>query len=181
MLIDDTFQSEEGIARELGSLDTRLSINVIRDKSPLVFFPPLNKSTDLPHSEQSANTRGHSDSAIHRERILPEDVIKPPSYSSSTTYCDHVARMLDVLLSAVECRVSRAPPIAHHRMVVSQQHCKTPAVLAEEAAEREMSQGCKTAESSAASCDGVMHGSARVAVLFSGGVDSAVLAALVDR
>ena len=79
-------------------------------------------------------------------------------------YCDVdlrtlAARFTEVLQKAVDVRVQRAPPIS-------------------------TGADCSGESSSKASgtCTGdVILGAARVAILFSGGVDSAVLAALADR
>ena len=80
-----------------------------------------------------------------------------------------MARFLGVLQDSVQRRVSRAPPVVSVRK------------------ESEVTEVVGTVgdrvsvSSSAGGGGGVLEGRARVAVLFSGGVDSAVLAALVDR
>jgi hypothetical protein len=210
-----TFQSEEGIAHELGSLETYLTISSVRETSPQVFFPPLNKSVEeqsLLHSVHSpitntsaATVQSEAAGTTRTETSLPEHTdeattqnagkveLLTPSHSAetaTTTYDDYVARLLDVLQSAVQCRVSRAPPVIPRQMV---KHLHKTPVLHSTA---EGGNGIHVQNTSgienktcyaqrglgdSASCGSVMCGSARVAILFSGGVDSAVLAALADR
>ena len=210
-----TFQSEEGIAHELGSLETYLTISSVRETSPQVFFPPLNKSVEeqsLLHSVHSpitntsaATVQSEASGATRTETSLPEHTdeattqnaekveLLTPSHSTetaSTTYDDYVTRLLDVLQSAVQCRVSRAPPVIPRQMV---KHLhKTPVLDSTAQGGKEIdvqnTSGIENKTCCAqrgfeggASCGTVMCGSARVAILFSGGVDSAVLAALADR
>ena len=60
--IDHTFQSEGSIAEELSSLETCVSISVVREINPWVFFPSLNRSTDVASSHLAplpvTNTQG---------------------------------------------------------------------------------------------------------------------------
>ena len=103
--------------------------------------------------------------------------------TAMTTYQDHVARLLDVLQGAVQCRVSRAPSVTQRK--ATKQLCKTPTLEAG-VVKREV--GVSGEEENVGSAEGgvfsdynTVRGSASVAILFSGGVDSAVLAALADR
>lgn len=98
--------------------------------------------------------------------LLSPSTTKP----SMTSYSDHVFGLLDVLQSAVQCRVARAPPVFHREAVT--EPAKNLAAMGE-VTEEEVG-------GSNSDC-GTLRGCARVAVLFSGGVDSAVLAALTDR
>ena len=217
ILVDCTFQSEEGIARELGSLETCLTISTIREASPQVFFPPLNKSVDeesLSHTAHPPNTDTNIDTAAEQSEVagtaktetsLPEHTdeastqnaerveVLAPSHSIETattayTYDDCVARLLDVLQSAVHCRVSRAPTVAQREVVTQTPLHMTPALesgAVEEVDVQNMSgrenKLCCAQKIDSTPCGTVMRGSARVAILYSGGVDSAVLAALADR
>lgn len=190
--IDHTFQSEEAIAEELSSLETWVSISIVRETNPSVFFPSLNRSTDVESSHTSPSptqggakqldtqsTTGYMSDA--RSKGLPSEKPKrlPSSHSTTkqdmTSYHDHVVGLLDVLQSAVECRVVRAPPVIRRETV--QQPFKT---LSPEVGKEGDGVRKKNIGGSDSDC-GAVWGCASVAVLFSGGVDSAVLAALVDR
>lgn len=219
LLVDCTFQSEEGIAHELGSLETCLTISTIRETSPQVFFPPLNKSIDeksFSHTAHSHSSDADTGTAAEQSEVtgtaktetsLPEHTDEDTSQddekvellassqsieTATTTYDDHVARLLDVLQSAVQCRVSRAPPVTQREVVTQTQLHRTPALESVTVSKEGVDIQNKSGEENKLCCaqkaleDGasggtVMRGSARVAILFSGGVDSAVLAALADR
>ena len=102
------------------------------------------------------------------ERAGPQCTRQPPA--TTISYEVHVKRFLDILQDAVQRRVSRAPPVSWGRRQA------TKAVkLGDEARTEGGTSGLGIG------CEGVLEGHTRVAVLFSGGVDSAVLAALVDR
>ena len=181
-----SFQSEQVIADELGSLTTCLTVTSIKEDNPAVSFPPINKSTEVgspPHlfapsivpqearkssleSPAVVSLPGSSSNLLAGEGVLT-------SGSAVFPYEEQVSRFLAVLQDAVQRRVSRAPPVVQ----------RTEATLspAEGAELGDMTGGEAGTISSVGGAVGVLEGRARIAVLFSGGVDSAVLAALVDR
>ena len=103
-----TFQSEEGIAHELDSLKTFLPMTTVRGDNPLVSFPPMNKSTDS--ESESTDTSPHT---AHRASLQESNsaVADVEHGIVTVTYHDHVSRLLELLLKAVEHRVSKAPPV----------------------------------------------------------------------
>ena len=190
----------------------------MKETSPQVFFPPLNQATVTePHAASSSNCHASAHQQDIPERTEEEkrpestDVVshptrethhKPPTPPPSAetmfriTYRDSVAEFLDVLQSAVQCRVSRAPSVGERNSIKQAQKKKSSAL--EVGIEKEevdgrggggggggegvasVESGVQRASASARSSS-PLYGSASVAVLFSGGVDSAVLAALADR
>jgi hypothetical protein len=195
-----TFQSEQVIADELGSLKTCLTVTSIKEDYPLVYFPSINPTIDVdppPHpladsGHPQEDTRGIatilSENAVSRTDfpsstdppLLPSDgavtsgpqcTRQPPA--TTISYEVHVKRFLDILQDAVQRRVSRAPPVSWGRSQATK--VKGAVKLGDEARTEGGTSGLGVG------CEGVLEGHARVAVLFSGGVDSAVLAALVDR
>lgn len=194
--IDHTFQSEGSIAEELSSLETCVSISILRETTPWVSFPSLNRSTDVVSSHlaplPATSTQGGAEQLDTQtttgymsdptSKTLPSEKLEllPMSHSTTkqamTSYHDHVVGLLDVLQSAVECRVARAPPVVHREAI--KLPCKIPSPEAGKGGDGVRR---KTLMGSSDSDCGTVWGCASVAVLFSGGVDSAVLAALVDR
>ena len=186
-----------------------------------MFFPPLNQATVTEPHAASPSSNCHA--SVHQQDIperteeekRPEstDVVshptrethhKPPTPPPSAetmfriTYRDSVAEFLDVLQSAVQCRVSRTPSVGERNSIKQAQKKKSSAL--EAGIEKEEvdgrgggggggggGEGVASAESgvqrasASARNSSPLYGSASVAVLFSGGVDSAVLAALADR
>lgn len=102
------------------------------------------------------------------DKLSPDELESIPkqmeTFCSKTVSADHLEniyqKFLDVLENAVWVRVRNAPLL--------------PADHASEL-------GLDVEEEARASTSGLVQGRARVALLFSGGVDSAVMAALVDR
>ena len=185
--IDETFQSMEVITHELTSLETCVSLCVVRESNnPRVFFPPLNKTTDgepsLPHSTDTQATATAHTLSLPSVGTAAKKTVYSGHSTETLTYNNYLAGLLDVLQSAVQCRVSRAPAPAAQRQTVTRHPSQVSAVVGEG---KETSvcrgEGGRDAGCSSGRCDAVQQGSARVAVLYSGGVDSAVLAALVDR
>ncbi len=87
-------------------------------------------------------------------------------------------QLLAILQQAVETRVMRAPPLDVGKE--SLESASTP----RNHASTEVTAGASKSppvDISAAKGENVIQGRARVAILYSGGVDSAVLAALTDR
>ena len=132
----------------------------------------MNKSTE---SEISDTDKTHSDtnSCVATDKV---HLVSHGIPTTTTTYHNYVSRLIDVLFNAVQCRVSRAPPVTQH----SKQYYESSVVDGYVTSSDERSDSSKGASGGGCSSS-VLHGSARVAILFSGGVDSAVLAALVDR
>lgn len=197
-LIECTFQSEQVITDELCSLKTCLTINSIKESHPVVFFPAINLSTnvELPHSlvlsckdtlapesTITENTVSTMDSSLSSDILQPvEEAHSCGSASVPATlpYQGHVARFLEVLQDAVRRRVCTAPPVAESRELKGSHPDRAKLgnlTQAEGGTPTTSSEG----ELGVSSSDDVLRGHARVAILFSGGVDSAVLAALVDR
>lgn len=193
--IDHTFQSEGSIAEELSSLETCVSVSIVRETNPWVFFPSLNRSTDAVSSHSAPlpatspqgsaeqldtqTTTGYMSDSTSKTLPSEKPKLVPLSHSTTkqamTSYHGHVVGLLDVLQSAVGCRVARAPS------VIPIEAIKLPCKISPpEAGKGGDSVRRKTLGVSDSDCDTVW-GCASVAVLFSGGVDSAVLAALVDR
>ena len=91
-------------------------------------------------------------------------------------------QLLAILHRAVETRVMRAPPVD-----VSKKNFESASTPHNHESTEVTAGACKSstptppADISAANGGKVIQGRARVAVLYSGGVDSAVLAALTDR
>ena len=196
-LTESMFQSEQVIADELGSLKTCLTVTSIKEDHPLVYFPSINSTKDVdppPHpladsSHPQEDTRAEAtlllaeavsttDSQsstdpplLPSERVGPRCARQPPA--TTISYGEHVERFLDILQAAVQRRVSRAPPVSWGKRQVTK--VKGSVKLGDDARTEGGTRGLGVARG------GVLEGHARVAVLFSGGVDSAVLAALVDR
>ena len=191
-LTESTFQSKQVITDELNSLKTCLDITPISGDVPAVLFPLINTSTDLePHPHPLAHSNTPGKDTHDAETLLlansvatvdspstthPQVVTKGPQYTSyplTLSSGEHVQRFMEVLQGAVQRRVSRAPPVRGKRQT-TKVHTTDVAKLRD---------GTRTEGATWASGEGegALEGNAGVAVLFSGGVDSAVLAALVDR
>ena len=205
---DISFQSQEGIEQELRSFETCFSISCITEYSLQVFFPPLNTNADTsPHTQTSeasiapqqdilSNHRGSTASPTHSSSTarggggLAEELEKEPCISCGTDLSfkedEHVQDFLHVLQAAVQSRVLNAPHV-RTRMAGKLSKNSAKGTTAEESEKHCPNPNPKTDEGSigdgcAKSVPGsTVYGRAKVAVLFSGGVDSAVLAALVDR
>ncbi|CAI8022456.1 Asparagine synthetase domain-containing protein 1 [Geodia barretti] len=188
---ESTFQSEQVIADELGSLKTCLTVTSIKEDHPLVYFPSINSTKDVdppPHpladsshpqedtraAEAVSTTDSQSSTdppLLPSERVGPRCARQPPA--TTISYGEHVERFLDILQAAVQRRVSRAPPVSWGKRQVTK--VKGSVKLGDDARTEGGTSGLGVDR------EGVLEGHARVAVLFSGGVDSAVLAAIVDR
>ena len=193
-LIECTFQSEQVIADELCSLKTCLTINSIKESHPIVFFPAINPSTnvELPHSlvldtlapetTITENTVSTMDSSLSSDTQPLEEAHSCGSASVPATlpYQGHMARFLEVLQDAVRRRICTAPPVAENREL-KVNHPDRAKLGDLTQAEGGTPTTSREGELGVSSSDDVLRGHARVAILFSGGVDSAVLAALVDR
>ena len=202
-LTESTFQSEQVIADELGSLKTCLTVTLIKEDHPLVYFPSINPTIDVDPPPHPLADSGHpqEDTRVEATLLLAEAVSTTDSQSSTDppllpsdgavtsgpqctrqppattiSYEEHVKRFLDILQDAVQRRVSRAPPVSWGRSQATK--VKGAVKLGDEA---RTEGGTSGGRGLGVGCEGVLEGHARVAVLFSGGVDSAVLAALVDR
>jgi len=171
-----TFQEKSNL-QELEELRTHFEVTVVEDcMLPMTPFGPLNKEMPMaprPFVEMAvgkAEAYGSTplvdssgDSAKMAEEASEGRAKSDEGRESATVMrlggvagSDLAREFLDLLHAAVEVRVRNAPPVP----------VPPP-----------------RPEAHAASGDGsvVVMGVARVAVLFSGGVDSAVIAALVDR
>ena len=187
-----------------------------------MFFPPLNQATvtephaaspssnchasahqqDIPERTAEEKRPESTDVVSHPTREThhkPETSTPPPSAETMfrITYRDSVAEFLDVLQSAVQCRVSRAPSVGERKSIKQAQKKSSALEAGIEKEEvdgrggggggRGGGEGVASAESgvqrasASARSSSPLYGSANVAILFSGGVDSAVLAALADR
>lgn len=187
--IDECFQNESSAVKDLELLQTHLKINFHKDITLQVSFPPLNKAlpSDLSTNIQMVESKESTGSSMAEYKLLPSGSQGPEEsilskdeasttnsteMSSITSSCDAVnwksmaEKFCEVLEEAVSIRVLSSPDL---------QSCKS------------HSSGCVSSDST--SCATLqtypgadfVHGIAKVGLLFSGGVDSVVLAALVDR
>ena len=112
--------------------------------------------------------------------------IVPLDFASSGTGSDvefHAVaqQLLAILHKAVETRVVRAPPVDVSKKTLESASIPHKRESTEEENTVKQSTTGALATPPAATGGNVIEGNARVAVLYSGGVDSAVLAALTDR
>ena len=208
---DISYQTQDGIEQELRTFETCFSISCITEHSLQVFFPPLNTAADTSHTQtsevsialqpdalsdrrDSTASPTHCNSPARGDCGLTEELKKEPCISCGEDISfkedEHVQDFLRVLQAAVQFRVLNAPRVRTRiagklpqksviaaRAEENEKHCLNPKPKRLDE-EEEQCIGDRCAESSLGS---TVYGKARVAVLFSGGVDSAVLAALTDR
>ena len=195
-LQDSPFQSEEGIAQELQCLETCLSIACVTEHRLQVFFPPLNEARGvvMQHSASQASpveekdtpetSPTHSNSTVEGASSV---ALKQESSDGKTilTLRDHVQGFLDVLQRAVQSRVLRAPCVRRRGAIknpVFETHVSGIGGSGKGGGGGGGGGGEKRGGGGGGcASDASVCGTARLAILFSGGVDSAVLAALADR
>lgn len=170
---DQFYQSELAIRQEIGSLKSCLKTTLLKDDLFQAPFPILNKS--IPLDDVSA-----TESTMSKER----EVINAASCSVGTASEDPcpekksiIEKFHRLLEEAVSVRVCNAPNIPSHCDVDTRSeklHCDRTKLISS-------AECCSEVQSTTTRDQVVVNGQAKVAILFSGGVDSAVLAALVDR
>ena len=189
---DDYFQSEVSI---LSTLQTSLNITLAKNKMLQVPFPSLNKQlqatpsvlvavsdtetvvskalvypvtpdevvvSKAPVHPVTPDEVAVSKALVHP--VTPDEVAisKAPVHPDEVNWYALAQQLIEVLQKAIKARVVRAPPIRELNSVVAPSKASD----------------VSTGVIGAAAGD---QGNARVAILFSGGVDSVVLAALTDR
>ena len=204
---DTSFQTEAGIVEELSSLKTCLKCRKVDNFQLQVPFPPLNKLLPVQPRLQTTPTN-RSESAVAVERtsntVSKEGVhesciemsvnademegdsmsflesvvstVSPVSVSTSIDWNTLAKQLIAVLEKAVHSRVVRAPHLPSSTL---ETHGATGSVDFEERGSEAAQSGSQ--EESWKKAMEFVRGKARVAVLFSGGVDSVLLAALVDK
>lgn len=160
-------------------LSTFVHVTISRDTRLQVPFPSLNKAlpSDDPstcppstHKLEADLVDSSSDSAIRDITCQPASLCNDQQVGIDWKH--NAEKLLAVLLEAVNVRVKSAPSLPScqvHKPKFLQSACSSqPSVLLPCPALQ-----CTSTEP--------VYGCAKVGVLFSGGVDSVVLAALVDR
>ena len=179
LYIGECFQGELSIMERLKSFKTFFKVTLLKDIHLQVPFPSLNKvtplemtSTDIPSTLIAHNTDAKS---IHTTRgemhldFYSRENIKGDSASKETNIvCEFdidwkclAKKFLIILEEAVSVRIHNAPDLPAY---------KSHEVNISYAYQMQYETGSQ-----------VVLGKAKIAILFSGGVDSVVLAALVDR
>lgn len=177
-MVGKCFQHESPLVEELTSLSACVRITIRKDPQLQVPFPPLNKVLPSPSAQglaecavQELTVTEHPRTSLksgnpHEPRtdsleILPETI----------DWKHSAERFLEILAGAVKVRVSNAP-----RLPSCQAHKSEP-----EACSQLRVLPDSTLQPGSAPSTDMVFGKAKIGVLFSGGVDSVVLAALVDR
>ena len=177
-LPDGSFQTEASIREELPSLKTCLKIHKVDNSHLQVPFPPLNKTLPAQHRfqptpavgseavtlESTQTSTAMCTTVLVGDRTAHESgggnnedrgvATNPPSNMSLPTvdWSTLAKQLIAVLEKAVRSRVVRAPY-----------------------------QPSSALDDAKSGVSKFTHGRARIAILFSGGVDSVLLAALADR
>lgn len=176
------FQNEQSLTEEFKLLKTYIEIAAVKDAQLQVSFPPLNKS--LPQEPKAAlSIQETTKSSVVQTPVSPEfgsfegDGLRPicSKHAEEASIIDSVdwrriaEDFLMVLEEAVSVRVHNAPDTAS---------CGSHFARQDISVMRSEVDCCGVLQ-----VDGMelVRGKAKIGVLYSGGVDSAVLAALVDR
>ena len=205
---DGSFQTEAGIAEELSSLKTCLGIHKVDNVHLQVPFPPFNKTIPVqpnllttPTSKSKTavvveGTRHTLSDSIETETLcksseeikLDSNVVKGGNSSSFVSPVSSVSvssvdwntlakQLITVLEKAIHSRIVRAPYLPSCRVVARDVN----SIDLEHRSHEEEVAGCQNQTLVLEPKTEYIHGRARIAILFSGGVDSMLLAAIVDR
>ena len=204
---DGSFQTQAGIVEELSSLKTCLSIHKVDNFHLQVPFPPFNKTVPVqPHLQTTPTSKSKTTVAVegtlsdsdfvesetlcksYGEIKLDSDMVKGGISSSSVSPVSVVSvsgvdwntlakQLIAVLQKAVHSRIVRAPHLPSYRVEARDDS----SVNVDHRRNEEEPTGCQNQALVLVPKAEYIHGRARVAVLFSGGVDSILLAALVDK
>ena len=175
------------VREDLRSLRTNYKIIIAKDDRLQVPFPSLNKLLPMnvpvainatPVVVQETNhlvdTQTHSESCVSTDLVVERDV--RISQLEAIDWEDLAEKFLDVLEEAVSIRVHNAPllspSVTSEIEPLSKEMCSDMTLVRGDSGQ---------VDTTGSSGTRVVVGQAKVAVLYSGGVDSAVLAALVDR
>ena len=156
-----------------------LKVTVLKSNDLQVPFPALNELLPGP-SGSVGQVQGCSSQVYALEQTIvdsgskPEDVTQTnlPAVASLGETTSIAEQFLAVLEEAVSIRVRNASPL---------RSCQSHAGMIASVGDGKESRTCSCIPPLPDDCASLVYGQAKIGLLFSGGVDSVVLAALVDR